>query len=458
LTEKLNQANSEIEKFKDILSKNSSNSSKPSSTDGFNRPSPKSQRVKGLNPVGGQLGHEGSTLLMSENPDKIIIHRVNECIICKEDISYYISDNYRRRQVIDLLENNKFITEHQIQITTCGCGCENKAKFPDGVNAPTQYGPKIKATIVYLNKRQLIPYLRTSETVGDLFNMHMSAGTIVSMTKETSEKLKGTEKKIKAAVLASDTVHFDESGMQINGDRHWVHVAVTNVVSYFMSHIKRGKEAMNDMGILPQYCGNAIHDHWKSYFSYTKSTHFLCNAHHLRELEFIHERYEHLWAKDMKDLLKEIKKRVDELKTGNISGLSETEIEDFEQRYQKIIKEGYLEDPAIMIDPKLPKKPGPVAQSKGRNLLDRLFVYEQSVLGFMRDFNIPFDNNQAERDVRMLKVHQKISGSFRSEQGPIDYCRIMSYISTIRKNSINVIEAISSVFSGTPIFPNLNTS
>lgn len=446
-------AKAEIQKLNDKLAKNSSNSSKPPSTDWINKPAPKSLRGKSGMKVGGQPGHKGHHLSFSEEPDKICLHNPEECvkcgsILCGESISY------ERRQVIDLIDNRKFTTEHRAGVKACAdCNATSKGLFPEDVTAPVQYGPSVKAIATYLNKRQMIPFARTAETLQDLLGIKLSAGTIVTMVKEASDLLEDVDNDIKETIRNSPVVNFDESGMNVNGDRHWVHVAVTNVASHFYSHQTRGPEAMDEMGILPEFSGFAIHDHWKSYFKYTNSSHYLCNAHHLRELEFIHERYRHSWAKDMQELLREVKKEVESLKDKGLLSIPVDKRKLFGDKYDEIIAKGYLEDPPVPIDPAKKKKPGRVAQSKGRNLLDRLKNFKDSVLGFMNSFSVPFDNNQAERDVRMLKVQQKISGTFRSEQGPRDHCRIMGYISTIRKNHINAIEAMRSVFLGTPILP-----
>jgi transposase len=446
-------ANAKIQKLNDKLAKNSGNSSKPPSTDWINKPAPKSLRGKSGMKVGGQPGHKGHCLGFSEEPDEICLHDPEECNQCGSILDGE-SSSYERRQVIDLIDNRKFTTEHRVGLKVCAdCNATSKGFFPEDVTAPVQYGPSVKATATYLNKRQMIPFARTVETLKDLLGIKLSAGTIVTMVKQASDFLEDVDNDIKEAILNSPVVNFDESGMNVNGNRHWVHVAVTNVASHFYPHQTRGPEAMDEMGILPEFSGLAIHDHWKSYFKYTNSSHYLCNAHHLRELEFIHERYSHTWAKDMQEFLREVKKEVEALKDKGLLSMPEDKRKLFSDKYDEIIVKGYLEDPPVPIDPTKKKKPGRVAQSKGRNLLDRLKNFKESVLGFMNSFSVPFDNNQAERDVRMLKVQQKISGTFRSEQGPRDYCRIMGYISTIRKNHIHVIEAMRSVFLGTPILP-----
>ena len=453
LTQKLAQSNKAHQKLTDKLCKNSGNSSKPSSTDGFNKPKPKSQRVKSRKKVGGQLGHKGSTLLMIKNPHKTEVYKVSECIICGA-ICTKTSCKYERRQVFDLVDNQRFVSEHRAEFWECDkCNYVNKASFPECVRAPIQYGPNLKGIVLYLYNRQIVTFQRTSELFAYLFKTKISVGTLVSIIKEASKKLEATDAIIKEAVIEAPVVNFDESGMQVNGVRHWVHVAVTNVVSYFMTHTRRGPEAMDEMGILPDYVGKAVHDHWKSYFIYTNCTHYLCNAHHLRELEFIHERYKHSWAKEMQELLREIKKAADNLMDADETSMPQEDKDNFDKRYMEILAKGYLQDPAVIVDPNKRKKQGRVPQSKGRNLLDRLHNFKASVLGFMHDFTVPFDNNQGERDIRMLKVQQKVSGSFRSEQGPRDYCRLMTYISTIRKNSMDVIEALASIFSGKPILP-----
>ena len=389
---------------------------------------------------------------MVDEPDGTSYIKAEVCSTCGEVLIYSGDEYYQRRQVIDLVDKQQFVTEYRLVIKKCACGTVNKGDFPTEVQAPVQYGPAVIGTAVYLNKRQLIPYGRTSEAIFDIFGIKISPGTIVKMTKQTSHKLIETVEEIKEAITESPVVNFDESGMQVEGSRHWVHVAVTSVASFFSCHVKRGSIAMDDIGILPVFIGGAIHDHLKAYFTYIKSSHYLCNAHHLRELEFIKDRYKHPWAKEMQELLRKIYKYVEKRKSKGYECVPKKKIKQFEEKYRALIQKGYIEDPKIIKIEEV-KKRGPKAQSKGRNLLDRLRKFESSVLGFMHDFNIPFDNNQAERDVRMLKVHQKISGSFRSQQGPVDYCRIMSYISTIRKNSINVIDAISSIFEGKPILP-----
>lgn len=437
----------------DQIAKNSGNSSKPPSSDWINKPAPKSLRGKSGLKIGGQFGHKGHCLGFIEEPDAISLHDPEECEQCG---SMLIGESisYERRQVIDLVENKKFTTEHRAGAKTCDfCNCTSKGFFPEDVTAPIQYGPAVKATATYINKRQMIPFARTVEIFADLLGIKLSVGTIVTMVKQASDLLMDVDSALKEAVQNSPVVNFDESGMNVNGARHWVHVAVTRVASYFYPHHKRGPEAMDEMGILPEFSGFAIHDHWKSYFTYTNSTHYLCNAHHLRELVFIHERYEHVWAKDMQEFLREVKKETEATKEKGFLFISEEKAKLFSDKYDEIIAKGHLEDPLVPIDPTKKKKRGRVAQSKGRNLLDRLRDFKEAVLGFMNNFSVPFDNNQAERDVRMLKVQQKISGTFRSEQGPIDYCRIMSYISTVRKNSINAIEAMKSVFLGAPILP-----
>jgi len=311
LNQKLEDSDKKVEKLTDKLSKNSRNSSKPSSTDGFNKPSPKSLRVKSGKKVGGQPGHVGSTLRMSEKPNAIEVHKADDNCSCGATCDKK-KCKYRRRQVFDLVDNMPFIREHRVEWWKCKkCGRLHEASFPEGVNAPTQYGPSVKAKTVYFHDRQVVPYHRTAETFDDIFKLKISAGTLVSFIKEGSKLLTPTVDDIKEAIVNAPLINVDESGMQVNGSRHWLHAAVTEKLSYYMCHERRGPIAMEEMGILPKYSGYVVHDHWKSYFTYTDSTHYLCNAHHLRELEFIHERYKHSWAKEMQELLREIKKAVE---------------------------------------------------------------------------------------------------------------------------------------------------
>jgi transposase-like protein len=258
--------------------------------------------------------------------------------------------------------------------------------------------------------------------------------------------------KIKEQIIVSGVVHFDETGLYIDGKRHWLHVASTQNLTYYGAHPKRGNEATTEIGILPHFQGTAIHDFWKSYFKY-HCRHALCNAHHLRELTAIYELDKQQWPKDLIDLLLEIKKAVSQQKAYS-DMLDPVQLQNYEESYDWIIAQGLAENPPPILLDKVGKR-GKAKQTKAKNLLDRLQQHRPEVLAFMYDFQVPFDNNQAERDIRMIKVKQKISGTFRSQEGANTFCRIRSYISTVKKNSISVIDAIKAAFDGNPLYPDV---
>jgi len=436
-----------IKALEDRLSQNSSNSSRPPSSDWPTKK--RSLRKKTGRSPGGQKGHKGHNLKMVEIPDTIIVHDVSACSGCGRSLEDISSAGYKKRQVFDLPPIEVEITEHRAQEKRCPhCGHLNIACFPDGIDQPAQYGPRIKAFAVYLNQYQLLPYERTRELFLDLFGTGLSAGTIVNANRVCSGALKPVEEMIKDKITTSPVVHFDETGLYTEKKRWWLHVASTEDLTYYECHPKRGKAATDDIDILPGFNGVAIHDGWDTYFKY-KCGHGLCNAHHLRELKWIRQCYKQKWASDMASLLVEIKEAVDEKKKVT-DRLDEDEIDGFKDRYDKIIKQGLTKNPPVKKRDG-PKKRGRIKQSKATNLLCRLKKYRKETLLFMYDFDVPFENNLAERDIRMMKVQQKISGTFRSADGAKTFCRIRGYISTTRKNSLSVIDAIQAAFEGDPI-------
>jgi transposase len=402
-----------IKALEDRLNQNSSNSSKPPSTDWFKKKI--NLRKKTGRSPGGQYGHRGSNLKMVETPDSITVHGVSSCTGCGRSLEEVPPDGCRKRQVFDLPPIKAEVEEHRAEEKCCPhCGKLNKAPFPSGIDQPAQYGPRIKACAVYLSQYQLLPYARIKELFSDLFGTGLSAGTIVNTNRDCCQSLKPVEEAIKDKITDSPVAHFDETGMYTEGDRWWLHIASTEDLTYYGCHPKRGKAATDDIDILPNFSGIAVHDGWDTYFRY-KCGHGLCNAHHLRELKGIEECYKQRWAPDMASLLVEIKEAVDERRIA-ADRLEEHEIDNFKDRYDKIIEK-----------------------------------YREETLCFMYNFDVPFDNSQAERDIRMAKVQQKISGTFRSTEGARTFCRIRGYISTTRKNSLSVIDAIQSVFEGDPI-------
>lgn len=454
LTARLAVSEKRIKHLEDQLARNSRNSGKPPSSDGFNRPAPKSLREKSQRPTGGQPGHAGFTLALSDQPDRIVIHTVESCAHCGSSPEAMTCTGVEKRQVHDLPPRGLIVIEHQAETRLCACGCLNKALFPPDINAPVQYGPGVKAAAVYLKNYQLLPYERTCELFADLFECPISEGTLANILAECSDRLEEPALQIKAQIAQAPVVHFDESGSRVDKKLWWVHVASTATATYYFIHPKRGSEAIDAIDILPGFLGRAIHDFWKPYFGYP-CDHGLCNAHHLRELTFVHEEHHQPWAQSMIACLLAMKAVVDEARP-HASTLSHFQVRTFRRRYQAIIEDGYVQNP---LEPSAwSKKRGPEKKTKPRNLLERLDKHRSKVQAFLTDFNVPFDNNQAERDIRMMKVQQKISGVFRSPEGAKAFCRIRSYISTARKNALGALEAIQRIFTGTPFVPVLDTS
>jgi len=456
LSARLDASEQRVRQLEEQLAKTSRNSSKPPSSDSFKKPAPKSLREKGRRKSGGQPGHTGHTLKMADKPDHTEVHRVKECEHCGRSLADQSYDSVEKRQVHDLPPLPLIVTEHQAETKTCVCGHLNKAAFPEGINAPVQYGEAIKAAAVYLKNYQFLPYDRTCELLADFFGCAMSEGTLANIIAHSHELAADPVEKIKALVEQAAVAHFDETGSRVDGKLWWMHSASTAQATYYDIHRKRGSEAFEAIGILPDFLGRAIHDFWKPYFGYD-CLHGLCNAHHLRELIFVHEQHQQDWADHMIDCLLDIKDAVD-LAKQSTAHLDRRQLQIFEARYQQILDEGYAQNPLPPLPHNAKKKRGRRKKTKARNLLERLDEHRAEALAFMYDFNVPFDNNQAERDLRMMKVQQKISGTFRTEDGAKAFCRVRSYISTARKNAVGAMDALTRLFGGNPFVPAVDTS
>ncbi len=441
LTEHIEKQNKIINKLDEQISKNSNNSSKPPSSDGYKKVKrTKSLRKKSNRKNGGQPGHKGHTLKQIEKPDKIEIHKVFNCNICHASFKTEGVHKIEKRQVFDLPPINIEITEHQAEIKICPkCGFENRGEFPEKVKSPAQYGTKIKTLASYLTNYHFIPLKRTAEIFRDIFGHSISEATIIKANQEQKKNIKNSLEAIKTNLQECDVLNADESGIRKEADLHWIHCISNEFATLYKICKSRGTIAMNEMGILPDFIGTIVHDHWKSYFKYTKASHALCNAHHLRELNFIIEKHQQVWARKMFDLLIQIKKSVDQSKHKE-KHLPPKTIQYFETKYNRIVSDGYFENPL----PKDHKSTTPI------KLLNRLKNFKKETLAFMYDFDIPFDNNLGERDIRMIKIKQKISGSFRTESGAEIFCDIRSYISTLIKNRKNIMQELFNANNGIP--------
>ena len=433
--------------------KTSRNSSKPPSSDGLQKPAPKSQRKRSGRKPGGQPGHAGETLAQVDAPDHITVHVLCECDYCGESLTELEAAAWERRQVFDLPPVRVEVTEHQAEIKRCpACGETSRSSFPVGIDQPVQYGPQLKATAVYLTQYQLLPLQRTQEVFWDMFSHRLSEGTLGHATSACFAQLAEVEEAIAERLRQSPVVHFDETGLRVEAQTQWLHVASTPELTHYGVHAKRGTEAMDALDILPQFGGTAVHDHWKPYFQYP-CTHALCNAHHLRELTYVHEQYDQAWAQDLIALLLEAKAAVEAAPMNALDPQS-PQCRTLERRYDTILAQGLMANPPPPPPAAgAPKKRGRPKQSKPKNLLDRLRDYKPQVLAFLTDPLVPFDNNQGERDIRMTKLRQKISGTFRALHGAQSFCRIRGYISTIRKYQLNVMQALKSTFLAQPLIP-----
>ena len=423
------------------LSLNSSNSSKPPSTDPNRKKKKKNKPGNKRNP-GGQPGRNGTHLEPVEDPDTIIPLKLDKRTLPR---GQYEEVGFESRQVIEL-EITRIITEYRAQILEDTSGKRFVAAFPEGVTRPIQYGQSVKSHSVYLSQYQLIPYERVSDYFNNESGIPISVGSLFNFNQEAFNKLEFFEGFVKQKLISSLFIHADETGINVNGKRIWLHCAVNDRWVHFYPHEKRGSEAMDSIGILPNFSGKLIHDHWKPYYIYTTCEHSLCNSHHIRELEWVIDNHpQFTWAKQMQDLLLEIKDAVD--KTDE-NCLDEDSAQAYRLRYREIIKIGEVQMPLPPPDPNQPKKKGREKKSKERNLLERLRDFEHDTLLFMVTSYVQFTNNDGENAIRMTKVQQKISGCFRSIEGAKIFCRIRSYLLTAQKHDITPTEALETLFAG----------
>jgi transposase len=440
----------QVQALQEQLKKDSHNSHRPPSSDRFHR-QPKSLRQKSGKKGGGQPGHPGTSLKLSPTPDTVIVHAVEQCEHCRGDLRKVKSVQVERRQVLDLPPQRLLVIEHQAEQKCCPrCQQISSASFPEQVSAPVQYGAAIGAVGVYLVQQQLLPYERACEVMQDLLGPRMSERTLQALVQRCAERLEPVEAQIKAALSQAEVLHQDETGLYVAGKRQWMHVSATKQLTHYAVHVKRGHDALDAIGILKDFGGVSVHDGWQSYWRYA-CQHGLCNVHHLRELIFLQEERQQIWAGQMKDLLLAMKSAVEQARAQGRQSLPPREVQDWKTRYQVLLQEGYQANPPDP-PPEVSKK-GRRKQSPARNLLDRLSTHQDAVLAFLENFAVPFDNSLAERDIRMVKVQQKVSGCFRSVAGAQAFCRIRGYLSTLRKQGMPVLTALEQALVGHPVFP-----
>jgi transposase len=437
--------------------KDSHNSSKPPSSDGPGAPSGPKRVQKSLRGVsgrrpGGQPGHLGHSLTLVDQPDEVVVHQPSACAGCGHGLEGAPVLRWERRQVVELPPVRVQVTEHQAEVRGCPrCGQATKAPFPAGVDAAIQYGPGVATLAVYLHQEQLLPVERTGRVLGEVFGCEISGGTLDRMVARCADAVAGIVEAIKQAASAAPVLHADETGLSLNGTTVWLHVASTDQLTYYATHPKRGRAALDALGVLPAVRGRVVHDGLWSYWQYDQCAHALCNAHHLRELTFVEEQLKQAWARGVKTLLLEIKEAADRARAAGRAALAPAAQQGWVARYEALIAEG------LRLNPRSPPtgKVGRPKRSQAGNLALRLATHQAATLAFMADLTVPFDNNQAERDLRMMKVRQKISGCFRSPLAVDRFCQIRSYVSTLRKQGLPILAALADAFRGHPPVPAL---
>jgi len=449
LRDRIEELEAEVRRLQQQAKTDSHTSSKPPSTDQSRRTrQTHSRRTRSGRSPGGQRGHPGNTLAPTDTPDHIIRHPLTICPQCGGDLVGVEVEALQHRQVVDLPAIRLDVTEHQAETKRCPhCHATSSAAFPLDVDGPVQYGERLKGLLVYLHQYQLLPYHRSCELIEDVWGQSVSEGTLANANGQCYETLAPVEQAIIEYLQAADVVNFDETSLFEQGERRWLHSASTAEVTYYFPHAKRGKDGSDAAGVLPKFHGRAVHDHWPTYQMYQEMEHAFCNAHHLRELDRAVEQDDAPWAAKMRDLLCRINARVEEAKAQGLPRLPREETRMFYEWYCSILFDAYVQEAADIDEEAQPPPSGKRRkQSKEHNLRDRLYRDAFETLAFMYDFRVPFDNNLAERDIRMTKVKQKISGGFRSSQGLEQFCRIRGFISTLKKQGGNVLEALRASF------------
>jgi transposase len=425
------------------LAQDSSNSHQPPSSDGLQKPPPRSLREKTGRKPGGQPGHAGRTLQPVPKPDHIVVHPLERCPCGRcggRSLRQQPVLEYEKRQVFELPEPALVVTEHRAEVKVCPVsGQRVRAEFPAEARAPAQYGPRFQGLMVYLNQQHFVPSERLTQLCEDLYGQPLSEGTLQAALERVARRLEDFEKAVADQLVREALVHVDESGVRVAGKLHWLHVAGTAGLTGYGIHPQRGKEALDDLGIVPRCRHWVMHDHWPPYFTYKECRHALCNQHLLRELKFLAQERQEAWAGNLKRYLQHCHQR--RQKEGL---LGKAQFLWVRARFRSLVRAGRKDHP---------RRTGRQRQSPAANLLDRLEGFEGSLLAFLREPAVPFTNNQAEQDIRMLKVRQKISGGFRTLTGARRFARIRGYLSTCRKQGRNLWTALQQAIAGEPFIP-----
>ena len=449
----INQLTEQVKTLQGYVAKTSQNSSLPPSSDRFSRQSKsRSLRKRSGKKPGGQSGHQGHTLQMSAEPTEVIeLAKVTHCQHCQADLSERAAQSIERRQVMDVAPPPPLqVRQYEGEWKLCPhCQRYTCASFPEGVSAPVQYGPRVAALAVYLTTQQLLPRRRTRDVLADLLGVSVSEGTLTAWLKRAAGRLLPIEEQIKTALSRAKVIHQDETGLYVMGKRVWMHVTSTRTLTHSQVHRSRGHQALDEIGILAHFHGTSVHDAWAAYFRY-ECIQSLCCVHILRELKFLSHELGLWWPAKMEGLLLKMKHATETARAQGHSSLSAPDVQAFQAAFLRLLDEGDCVHPRA---PTPAGKRGKAKQHPARNLLDRLRKHQDAVLAFLYDLAVPFDNNLAERDVRMVKVQQKVSGTFRSDDGAISFARIRGYVSTLRKQGQPIYSALEATLRDQPLLP-----
>jgi transposase len=444
----LAQAHERIAELEAQLGKNSRNSSKPPSADGLAKPAPKSLRRRSGRRPGGQKGHPGSTLQMVAEPDEVVAHEPAACRGCGADLAGCPQTGLERRQRFDIPPITVTVTEHQLIERRCGCGVRTAGTAPDGVDTPVQYGPRITAVILYLYIGQFLSKARTAAALAELFGTPVSAGTVAAVTARAGRSLQGFLELVRGRIAAADAAHFDETGLRVAGRLHWVHSASTGKYSLITVHPKRGTDGMDAAGVLGEFTGIAHHDAWAPYDTYSGLTHALCNAHVLRELQAVIDQSSDeawCWASQAADALREMHRLIDAARAtdGTLAALDTDRLDQAIHRWRS----------AALLGAAATAERSTKLMAKHHALARRLLDRQDDYLRFTTDPRASFDNNAAEREIRMIKLRQKVSGCLRTLTGAEQFCAIRSYLATAAKHGIHFFASLVALADGHPWLP-----
>jgi len=439
MTEEIKTLTAKVAELEGRLNTNSRNSSKPPSKDGFDIPTLKSLRTKSDKKPGGQKGHKGVGLKLERAPDEVIEHRAEYCQTCGMDLNGVSCICVKTSNVIDFQVEVRIVAHHQMKSICPACGTANTGEMPKEASHSMVYGSGLRAFVVLLSNFACVGMKKISTILSNVFRVSLSTGTIANINAGFAKNSVPILREIQSKMLSSPLLHKDESGMNMNGKNWWIHTSSTLELTYITAHPKRGKEGIDDNGMLDEYTGILVHDFWTSYFRYEQCLHAMCNAHLLRELNWVTDNTPQKWASRMCALLCEMKRVKEEYLESEKFELSRYYVNKFSLEYANIIALGETEAPRNQTSRK---------QTKTRNLLERFINYQDEITLFAYNFNVPFDNNLAERDIRNAKVKQKVSGAFRSDVGIENFAKTSSIIGTAIKQNLSVFDTIKGIIVG----------